>query len=146
MKTIWTEQLKHVSCIKNPPGVELYTITGHLRKGGVMLAVYRYACSSSSLESFHLHLTSFVPGSSAGAVNFQAYILDGINRWNTAHSEAAIPSPLTSETQRIFKPDFKARYRQDKLHCIGTPRTDTLLSVSMLSYYNCTTRIIVYFV
>ena len=84
MKTICTEQLKHVSWIQDPPGVELYTITDHLRKGGVMLPVYKCARGATLLESFHLHLTRFVPGSSAGAVNFQAYILDGINRWNTA--------------------------------------------------------------
>ena len=42
-------------------------------------------------------------------VNFQAYILDGINRWNTACSEAAIQSPLTSETLRTFNTRLQSK-------------------------------------
>ena len=73
IKSIWEEQQKHVACIQDPPGVELYTVTGHILKGSVMLPVVRCARGSTSLESFHLHLARFVPGNSAGAVNFQAY-------------------------------------------------------------------------
>ena len=35
------------------------------------------------LESYHLHLNRFIPGSSANDFNIQAYLLDGIIRWNT---------------------------------------------------------------
>ena len=90
IKSIWEEQQKHVACIQDPPGVQLYTVTGHILKGGVMLPVLRCARGSTSLESFHLHLARFVPGTSAGAVNFQAYLLDGITRWNAARSASAL--------------------------------------------------------
>ena len=35
MITIWEEEKKHVKCIQNPNGIILYTITGHITKGGV---------------------------------------------------------------------------------------------------------------
>ena len=93
MQPIWDEQKKHVSCIQDPPSISLYTITGHLFKGGVKLPILRCARGSTSLESFHLHLARFIPGSSASAVNFQAYLLDGITRWNSSRAVAAIESP-----------------------------------------------------
>ena len=56
IRGIWEEQVKHVSCLQDPPGIELYTVTGHIRKGHLMLPVLRCARGSTSLESFHLHL------------------------------------------------------------------------------------------
>ena len=40
MVTIWEAEKKHVKCIQDPPGVTLYTITGHITKGGVQLPVF----------------------------------------------------------------------------------------------------------
>lgn len=45
-------------------------------------------------------LASFIPGISASAVNYQAYLLDGITRWNTSRAVAAIDSP--NKTLRTF--------------------------------------------
>ena len=56
MVTIWNEEKKHVKCIQDPPGVALYSVTGHIRKGGIELPVFRVARGTTSLESFHLHL------------------------------------------------------------------------------------------
>ena len=58
----WKQQQKHVECLQDPKGVQLYTQTGTLKKGGVVLPVYRCARGSTSLESFHLHLQRFIPG------------------------------------------------------------------------------------
>ena len=80
MKLIWEEQRHHVPCLQDPPDVPLYTIIGHVTKGGVKLPLLRCARGSTSLESFHLHIARFIPGSSASAVNYQAYLLDGITR------------------------------------------------------------------
>lgn len=93
MKEIWEEQQCHVVCLQDPPGLQLYSETGKLSKGGVLLPVLRCARGSTSLESFHLHLARFIPGTSANAVHYQAYLLDGITRWNIARAEAAISSP-----------------------------------------------------
>lgn len=94
MKDIWSEQKKHIQCIQDLPSVQLYTLTGHTQKGGVTLPVWRCARGSTSLESFHLHLAfTFIPGTSANAVNFQAYLMEGITRWNVLRAKAAIYSP-----------------------------------------------------
>lgn len=53
---VWMEQKKHVGCIQDMPGLNLYTITHTITKGGSLLPVYRCARGSTSLESFHLHL------------------------------------------------------------------------------------------
>lgn len=62
MQHIWRVQRRHVRCIQDPPGVALYTETGSITKGGVLLKTYRCARGSTSLESFHLHLNRFIPG------------------------------------------------------------------------------------
>ena len=62
LTTVWPEQKKHPPCIQDPPGVQLYTVTGYVNKGGVRLPVLRCARGSTSLESFHLHLARFIPG------------------------------------------------------------------------------------
>ena len=59
---IWDSQKRHIACIQDPEGVQLYTKTGVLTKGGVQLPTYRCARGSTSLESFHLHIDTFVPG------------------------------------------------------------------------------------
>lgn len=80
MKEIWQEQQKHVACLQDPPGVSLYTVTGNVQKGAVILPLLRCARGSTSLESFHSYLIKFVPESSANAVNFHAYmyLIEGI--------------------------------------------------------------------
>lgn len=62
MQEIWRTQQRHLECIQDPPGVQLYRKTGQVTKGGVILPSYRCARGSTSLESFHLHLNRFVPG------------------------------------------------------------------------------------
>ena len=78
-----------------------------MTKGGVTLPTYCCARGMTSLESFHLHLArlitclrnkplyiihviSFIPGSSASDLHYQAYLLEGITRWNQARALAAI--------------------------------------------------------
>ena len=106
MLTIWKEEIKHIPCIQDPPEVALYTVTGHIRKGSMELPVYRCARGTTSLESFHLylarygciksnrhwlngvHIVRFIPGTSASNVHFQAYLLEGLSRWNQARALA----------------------------------------------------------
>ena len=40
---IWEEQKKHLPCIQDPEGVQLYIQTGTKKKGGVELPTYRFA-------------------------------------------------------------------------------------------------------
>ncbi|KAI4905920.1 hypothetical protein NFI96_030119 [Prochilodus magdalenae] len=89
MGAIWETQRQHLSCVQDPPGLQLYTKTGQVTRGGVILPVYRCARGCTSLESFHLHLNHFIPGTSANAENFQAYLLEGLVRWNEDHAATA---------------------------------------------------------
>jgi hypothetical protein len=111
-RDVWTEQQKHVACIQDPPEMQLYTITNHLQKGGIRLPVYRCARGSTSLESFHLHLARFIPGTSANAVNIQAYLMDGITRWNASRAAAALDTP--KDALRTF--DLRLQSKVNKLH------------------------------
>ncbi|RXN02310.1 hypothetical protein ROHU_035082 [Labeo rohita] len=55
-------QQKHLSCIQDPPDVQLYTKLGSgLQKGDKILDVLRCGRGSSSLESFHRHQCTFIP-------------------------------------------------------------------------------------
>jgi hypothetical protein len=62
MKATWEQQRKHIACLQDPPAMQLYTQISTLFKGSVQLPVYRCARGSTSLESFHLHLARFIPG------------------------------------------------------------------------------------
>ena len=62
MWQIWDCQQRHIECIQDPEGVQLYTQTGVITKGDIHLPTYRCARGSTSLESFHLHINRFIPG------------------------------------------------------------------------------------
>ncbi|KAL1276101.1 hypothetical protein QQF64_035724 [Cirrhinus molitorella] len=79
MEHIWSVQKKHVKCIQDPPGVVLYTETGSLTKGGVLLKTYRCARGSTSLKSFHLHRNCFIP------VLLQGWALHSLHQSLTPH-------------------------------------------------------------
>ncbi|XP_078811127.1 uncharacterized protein LOC144995355 [Oryzias latipes] len=97
IQEIWSTQRRHLSCIQDWPGVQLYTETGRLTKGGVRLPVYRCARGSTSLGSFHLHLQRFIPGTSASPKYFQAFLIDGLVRWNEDRAAAAAPPAAAEE-------------------------------------------------
>ena len=59
---VWNSQKKHVLCLQDPEGIQLYTQVGYSNKGGVELPIYRCARGTASLESFHLHLNQFILG------------------------------------------------------------------------------------
>ena len=61
-----------------------------MKKGGVVLKVYRCARGSTFLESFHSHLKNFIPGTTANDQNFQAYLLEGIVCWNEDRVSASV--------------------------------------------------------
>nr|XP_055076380.1 uncharacterized protein LOC129455637 [Misgurnus anguillicaudatus] len=98
IQQIWKEQRKHVQCIQDPENFPLFMKTGTLKKGSVELCCYRCARCSTSLESFHLHLNRFIPGTSASDAHFQAYLLEGLMRWNDDRMEDAIKGASSIRT------------------------------------------------
>ena len=97
LKEIWKSQEKHVECIQDPKGFSLYTKTADVLIGGIAVPRYRCARGSTSLESFHLHVNRFIPGTSANAANYQAFLLDGIFRWNQDRYAATLTNKAESE-------------------------------------------------
>ncbi|KAJ8333470.1 hypothetical protein SKAU_G00414780 [Synaphobranchus kaupii] len=62
MAPVWDMQQKHLPCIQDPPGVEVYTKLGSgSQKGDKVLDVLRCGRGSSSVESFHRYQCTFIP-------------------------------------------------------------------------------------
>ena len=80
MDKVWASQKQHIRCLQDLPGLALYQVVDHYKKGDVTVPVYSCARGSSSLEGFHYHLNHFIPGTSAGADHFQAFLLEGLHR------------------------------------------------------------------
>ncbi|XP_047191158.1 uncharacterized protein LOC124850755 [Scophthalmus maximus] len=110
MQHIWQTQRRHVKCIQDEPGVLLYAQTGTTTKEGIILPNYRCARGSTSLESFHLHLNRFIPGTSANGLNFQLYLLEGLKRWNQDRHAASL----------AVKPPALLTYSGDLVQCVNT--------------------------
>ncbi|XP_078802180.1 uncharacterized protein LOC105353958 isoform X2 [Oryzias latipes] len=110
MADILAAQAKHVACIQDPPGIQLYTRMGTILKGGHRLPTYCCARGLASLKSFHLHLNRFIPGTLASDVFFQAYLLDGLARWNEDRAVAA-----TSDKQQPCSYDHLLRHAANSL-------------------------------
>lgn len=60
---IWFTKKRHITCLQDRSDVKLYTKTGEISKGGVVLPAYRCARGTTSLESLHSHLKNFITGS-----------------------------------------------------------------------------------
>ncbi|XP_051242117.1 uncharacterized protein LOC127355353 isoform X2 [Dicentrarchus labrax] len=116
MQHIWQVQKRHVKCIQDEPGVLLYTQTGTTTKEGIVLPNYKCARGSTSLESFHLHLNRFIPGTSANSLNFQLYLLEGLNRWNHDRKIASLAG----------KPQSLLNYSGDLVHYVNTQSVKVL--------------------
>ncbi|XP_047220707.1 uncharacterized protein LOC124867991 [Girardinichthys multiradiatus] len=118
-RNIWDTQRRHLSCIQDPPGVQLFTQTGTLTKGGISLPVYRCARGSTSLESFHLHLDRFIPGTSASARYFQAFLVDGVVRWNEDRAAAPADAAETRTSLHSYSGHLKHALNQKSQRVLG---------------------------
>ncbi|XP_078787330.1 uncharacterized protein LOC101160338 isoform X2 [Oryzias latipes] len=118
IQQIWKEQQKHLLCIQDPENFPLYMKTGTLKKGGVELSCYRCARGSTSLESFHLHLNRFIPGTSASDAHFQAYLLEGLMRWNDDRLEDAVKG---NSSIRLFGRTMREALEQLSQAVLGKP-------------------------
>ncbi|XP_067283577.1 uncharacterized protein [Pseudorasbora parva] len=76
----------------------------------MLLKTYRCGRGSTSLESFHLHLNRFIPGTSANSLNFQIYLLEGLHRWNQDREAASLS----------MEPSALRSYTGELVHCVNT--------------------------
>ncbi|XP_065909953.1 uncharacterized protein [Dysidea avara] len=127
MATIWDHERRHVPCIQDPPGVSLYTVTGYTTKGGVQLPMFHCSRGVSSLQSFNIHLEQFIPGSLGCDVHFQAYLLEGLSRFNQARR----PAPATQLHSRM-------EIRTHNLHLVSKVNqlSQTLFGSRLLPHLN----------
>ncbi|ESO84045.1 hypothetical protein LOTGIDRAFT_155359 [Lottia gigantea] len=61
-------------------------------------------------------MVKFIPGTSASAVNFQAYLLDGVSRWNYLRSAAAMNVGPTTFRTFDFRLTQKVNSLSQSLH------------------------------
>ncbi|XP_051532972.1 uncharacterized protein si:ch73-112l6.1 isoform X1 [Myxocyprinus asiaticus] len=87
MMEIWRTQRCHLSCIQDPPDVQLYRKVGEVTRGGVNLPVYNCARDFASIDSFHWHLNHFIPVTCSKDLHFHVYLLEGLVQWNEARAE-----------------------------------------------------------
>ena len=116
MKAIWAEEKKNLKCIQDVPDLPLYTTMKETMKGAIRLPAYHCAHGSTSLESFHHQIVTFVPGTSANGVHFQAYLLDGIARWNSSRKQDALDVCKASVTSFDIKMVTKVNYLSEQVH------------------------------
>ncbi|KAL2088838.1 hypothetical protein ACEWY4_015737 [Coilia grayii] len=105
----WANQQKHLECIQDPPGRNMYTVVKYVNRNGVQLPYYTTVRGSTSLEGFHAFLPRMIPGPHCAAVPYQVYLLAGIARWNSDREAESV------------------RGRQDRRHMVYTsPLVDHL--------------------
>ena len=75
--------------------------------------MYRCARGTTGLESVHAHLVRFVPGTSANAVYYQAYLLEGLTRWNADRASATRLETEAQKQQRCY--DDRLMHRCNEL-------------------------------
>uniref|UniRef100_H3CIZ2 Uncharacterized protein n=1 Tax=Tetraodon nigroviridis TaxID=99883 RepID=H3CIZ2_TETNG len=99
---VWERQQKHLECIQDPPGRNMYTIKKYVTRNGVRLPHYTTDRGSNSLEGFHSFLPNMIPGPHCAAVPFQVYLLAGIACHGSTREEAPrlhVPSRAAVERE-----------------------------------------------
>ncbi|KAL2080692.1 hypothetical protein ACEWY4_024485 [Coilia grayii] len=67
----WAVASKHLSCMQDPPGVQLYVSVKVVEMNGIRLNKYRCRRGSNSLEGLHAHLFNAIPSQHCGITPFQ---------------------------------------------------------------------------
>ncbi|XP_063743783.1 uncharacterized protein LOC134867272 isoform X2 [Eleginops maclovinus] len=79
----WENASKHLSCMQDPPGIQLYVSVKEVVLNGVRLNKYRCRRGSNSLEGLHAHLYNAVPSKRCGILPFQVYLITFAVQWNS---------------------------------------------------------------
>ncbi|KAI8485803.1 hypothetical protein Bbelb_363550 [Branchiostoma belcheri] len=78
----WANASKHLSCMQDPPGIQLYVAMKEVILNGVKLNRYRCRRGSNSLEGLHSHMYNAVPSKRCGIMPFQVYLIAFAVQWN----------------------------------------------------------------
>ncbi|XP_038074869.1 uncharacterized protein LOC119742771 [Patiria miniata] len=78
----WATAGKHLSCMQDPPNIQLYVATKVVTINGVQLNRYRCRRGSNTLEGLHAHLLHAIPSKRCGIIPFQVYLISFAMQWN----------------------------------------------------------------
>ncbi|XP_028293729.1 uncharacterized protein LOC114456278 [Gouania willdenowi] len=78
----WATASKHLGCMQDPPGIQLYVAVKTVVLNGVQLNKYRCRRGSNSLEGLHAHLYNVIPSKRCGIMPFQVYLVAFAVQWN----------------------------------------------------------------
>ncbi|KAL0153055.1 hypothetical protein M9458_051654 [Cirrhinus mrigala] len=79
----WATASKHLRCMQDPPGIQLYVSVKVVVLNGVRLNKYRCRRGSNSLEGLHSHLYNAIPSQRCGVMPFQVYLIAFAVQWNS---------------------------------------------------------------
>ncbi|KAK1888878.1 Non-toxic nonhemagglutinin type D [Dissostichus eleginoides] len=87
---MWVGQQRHLECIQDPPGMNMYRVARTTTINSVDLPHYKSLRGSNSLEGFHKSLPHMIPGPHCAARPYQVYLISGIARWNCDRSSDVV--------------------------------------------------------
>lgn len=88
--TVWEGQQRHLECLRDPPGMEMYGTKKYITRNGIRLPYYLCRRGNNSLEGFHAHLRRMIPTDRCAARPFQIYLLTGLARWNSERNSQGV--------------------------------------------------------
>uniref|UniRef100_A0A1A8SMJ0 Uncharacterized protein n=1 Tax=Nothobranchius rachovii TaxID=451742 RepID=A0A1A8SMJ0_9TELE len=139
---MWAAQQRHLECIQDPPGVNMYRVARTTTINGVDLPYYKGLRGSNSLEGFHKVLPFMIPGPHCAARPYQVYLISGIARWNSDRRSDAVfggrgrrhrtySAPLINRLNTHCQELFDEPEDQNFLHPADV-RSDELLGLEYL--------------
>ncbi|XP_030834890.1 uncharacterized protein LOC105439884 [Strongylocentrotus purpuratus] len=82
---------KHLSCMQDPPYIQLYVATKVVNINRVQLNKYRCRRGSNSLEGLHSHMYQAIPSKRCGIIPFQVYLISFAVQWNRRMEAKKVP-------------------------------------------------------
>lgn len=83
-------------------------------------------------SNLHRHVVNFIPGTAANEVNIQAYLLEGLARWNQSRMVAAVNPSVVEPNVRSFDTRLMTKINSLEARLYGT---EPLRSAPKLSCY-----------
>ena len=97
IRKIWEEEKKHVPCIQDVEGVNLYRLDHYTSLGTKQIPVYKCVRGTNAVERFHSFSVNFVPGETSGSLPFHLYMMEG-----TLQRNAKMEAIASGETEPII--------------------------------------------
>ena len=87
---VWAKQCKHLECIQDPPGMNMYSVVKYVNCNGISLPKYKSIRGNCISDKFNLFLQKDIPGTVCTVDEFQVYLITGIAKWNIARKSESV--------------------------------------------------------